>query len=439
MRKIGVILIGVLFITVGLLSGCTENKPTNNNETDTDGDGYRDAVDAFPSDSAEWVDFDGDGTGDNADAFPQDANETKDTDGDGVGDNADAFPLDQNESHDAAGDGVGDTTDYYPDDPTRWELPSSDVFLKAAEPYLSKLNLDSSELRAYANGIITGCDASNTDCFVNALYRDVLTNYSCLNLPMDNSTLQTPQQTIASKQGTCEDLSILLCSLLSNIGLNSYLVFTSEHVYTMVSDVTTETLWDVAEQSLIRQVEELFGQPTFQQYHLTYTPPENGLPSYGMVYVGGEENITFDGLIDSMTIDYTIQSNLPLHLIVVPTQKDFFALQNNDTANFTYEWEEPNVTNKTGTIAQMVTFGGIILFNEGAQTATVTLDITFSLRPSFYNTYNKNALTAYNLWGRNAVLLDPTLGDFGFPGYDAEVVGIKNVINLLTNEYVTLP
>jgi hypothetical protein len=429
-RKIVVVLVGIILITLGLMSGCTENTQTNNTEIDTDGDGYRDAVDAFPSDSTEWIDSDGDGVGDNIDAFPQDANEKRDTDGDGVGDTADAFPSDPTESVDSDGDGIGDNTDYYPDDPTRWEQPSSDEFLQTAQPFLNKLDLDDSELRTYANTILTGCDASSTECFVNALYRDVLLNYTCLVAPMNNATLQTPQQTIQKKEGTCEDLSILLCSLLSNIGMTSYLVFTNTHVYAMVSDVNADDLWHVAEQSLIHQVEDVFGESIMQAYYFTTTvkPSE---PNNEVFFAGGEKNKTFDGLIDYMTIDYSFNSDLPLHFFVVPTA---------DLDPFTPipEWTQLNVTTAAGIIPQLYTFGGIVLYNPWELNATVTLDLTFSFQASFYQTYNEDTLTVYRAWGKDAILLDPTLGDYGFPGYDDSVTGVKKVIDPFTKEYITL-
>lgn len=432
-RKIVGVLIGVVLITVGLMSGCAEKKPVNNLVTDSDGDGYNDTVDAFPFDSTEWVDSDGDGVGDNSDAFPYDANETRDTDGDGVGDNADAFPLDPTEWQDSDGDGVGDNADYYPYDATRWESPPPDAFLQYAEPYIEKLVLDDSPLQTYANTIINGLDSSARDCQVNALYRDVLMNYTCTPAPMDNGTLQTPQETIQQKEGTCEDLSILLCSLLSNVGIPSYLVFTDSHVYAMASDVNTDVLWDCAEHSLIRQVEVAFGEPLSQPFVQTYT-----LLPLNMLYAGGDEGKTFDGLIDYMTINYTIESDQQLHLFVVPTQKEFFALRDGDLANFTYI-EQWNFTSTTGTIPQLFTYGGIILFNEGASAATVSFDFLFSFRPSFYGTYNKNTLTAYEVWGKDAVLLDPTVGKYGFPGYDAEILGEKKVLDPLTKQYVILP
>jgi hypothetical protein len=271
---------------------------------------------------------------------------------------------------------------------------------------------------------------------VNALYRDVLKNYTCTSAPLDSGTLQTPQETIQKKEGTCEDLSILLCSLLSNIGIPSYLVFTDSHVYAMASDVNTDSLWECAEQSLILQVEERFGEPISQPFIQTYT-----LQSLNMLYAGGDEGKTFAGVIDYMTIDYRIESNLPLHMFVVPTQTEFFSLRDGDIANFTHivQWEETNLTNKIGTIPQLFTFGGIILFNEGASAATVSFDFLFSFQPSFYDTYNKNKLTAYDIVGKDSVILDPTLGDYGFPGYDAEIVGEKKAINPLTKQYFTLP
>ena len=436
MKQLMVVLLGLVVISSGLLSGCSEKKPTNTVVADSDSDGYNDTVDAFPHNSSEWKDSDGDGVGDNADAFPYDRNETKDSDGDGVGDNADAFPFDPTEWKDSDSDGVGDNSDYYPFDPTRWEQPLVDLFLERAQPFIEKVVMDDSTLQSYASIIIGSCDASARECRVNALYRDVLMNYTCISAPMSNATLQTPQETIQLKEGTCEDLSILLCSLLYNSGIPSSLVFTDEHVYALVSGVNADTLWSVAEQSLLRQVEDHFGEPMSQSYQQTYA-----LPQANMLYVGGEEGKTFTGLIDWMTIDYSIESDHPLHMFVVPTQKEFFALRDGDFANFTNfsQWEDRNLTSKTGTIPELTTYGGVILLNEGAQTATVNVDFLFTFHPSFYQTYNRNTLTTYNVNGTDAVLLDPTLGEYGFPGYAAGIIGEKTVIDPLTKEYVTLP
>jgi poly(3-hydroxybutyrate) depolymerase len=93
---------------------------------DSDADGVRDNLDAFPNNPLETSDSDGDGVGDNADQFPLNPNEIIDSDGDGVGDNSDIFPENPYEQIDSDGDGVGDNSDIFPNDSTEWQDTDSD-------------------------------------------------------------------------------------------------------------------------------------------------------------------------------------------------------------------------------------------------------------------------------------------------------------------------
>ncbi|MBF15130.1 MAG: hypothetical protein CMA97_06420 [Euryarchaeota archaeon] len=97
---------------------------------DSDGDSFPDSNDDFPYDPTQWKDSDGDGYGDNqngnlADAFPNDPTKHTDSDRDGIDDASDAFPYDPTQWVDADGDGMGDNplgigADKFPDDPTQW-------------------------------------------------------------------------------------------------------------------------------------------------------------------------------------------------------------------------------------------------------------------------------------------------------------------------------
>ena len=84
----------VTLITSLLLFGCN----SSNDPTDTDGDGFPDNSDSFPSDKSEWVDTDGDLIGNNADP---------DDDGDGVADACDIC-AGSPDGVDGDGDGVPD-------------------------------------------------------------------------------------------------------------------------------------------------------------------------------------------------------------------------------------------------------------------------------------------------------------------------------------------
>jgi len=101
--------------------------------------------------------------------------------------------------------------------------------------------------------------------------------------------------------------------------------------------------------------------------------------------------------------------------------------------------QQLQMTMLTGTSPHLETYGGLILSNNNqTQSATVNVSLVFRFQPMFYKTYNKNKLTVYNLWGKSAIILDPILGDYGFPGYDAAVIGEKKAIDPITNQYVTL-
>ena len=67
----------------------TTTAPVDDSGSTTTAPPTTDASDEAPADT----DSDGDGFGDNADVFPSDPAESKDSDSDGVGDNADGFPL----------------------------------------------------------------------------------------------------------------------------------------------------------------------------------------------------------------------------------------------------------------------------------------------------------------------------------------------------------
>jgi poly(3-hydroxybutyrate) depolymerase len=120
--------------------------PLNPNEIiDSDGDGVGDNSDIFPENPYEQIDSDGDGVGDNSDIFPHDSNETLDSDADGLGDNSDIFPYNPYEQIDSDGDGVGDNSDVFPynsnetlDSDGDGVGDNSDVF-----PYNSNETLDS--------------------------------------------------------------------------------------------------------------------------------------------------------------------------------------------------------------------------------------------------------------------------------------------------------
>ena len=100
----------------------------NAEDSDIDGDGVENALDAFPINKLESVDSDGDGIGDNSDVFPADAGEWFDDNGNGVGDNADAAAEEEGGEEEVVV-GFGSTTVLLRGDMNGWD---------ASTPFINK-------------------------------------------------------------------------------------------------------------------------------------------------------------------------------------------------------------------------------------------------------------------------------------------------------------
>ena len=148
--------------------------------------------------------------------------------------------------------------------PTTTQLPktevTSDPIIQRAEPYISEIVFDDINLRKQAASIVSECPSGDKECQVNKLYRYIVENYNYYSDPRSGEFIQSPSETMNIKGGDCEDLTILLISLLENLGIKTYLVLTEDHAYCLACDMDTEDLWQYIEESIIIQVSEDLGQ-----------------------------------------------------------------------------------------------------------------------------------------------------------------------------------
>ena len=113
--------------------------------------------------------------------------------------------------------------------PTTTEPPEtkviSDPVIQRAAPYTNKIVFDDINLRTQAASIVSGCPSGDKECQINKLYRYVIENYDYYSDPRSGEFIQSPSETMKVKGGDCEDLTILLNSLLefiSNKRQNKY-------------------------------------------------------------------------------------------------------------------------------------------------------------------------------------------------------------------------
>lgn len=110
------------------------------------------------------------------------------------------------------------------------------------DAYLNKIILEDINLRSIASQMAEGCSSGNKECQVNSIYRYIVRNYDYYSDPRTREFIQGPYETMQVKGGDCEDLTILLNSLLENLGIRTYVVFTSNHAYSLACGMDIDDL-----------------------------------------------------------------------------------------------------------------------------------------------------------------------------------------------------
>jgi hypothetical protein len=309
-----------------------------------------------------------------------------------------------------------------------------DKELRRAQPYIEKVVFDDPDLLSYALTLCKNCSFADTEEIINTLYRHIVEEYTYFSDPDEEELIRTPQQTISAGGGDCEDLSILLMSLLENLGVKTYLVLTPDHAYALAYDVNVDNLWMYVEQSLIEQVEKDSGENLRQIYSDTFI-----LKKRQVWYYGGEGDLMNQSQsFDYINITYEITSDRPISYYVVPSKQDFHEYA--DDKSFTYypDHHEDDITSSSGISSYMDSYGGIILDNPSWFNTEVSVKFEFYSHPSFYKLFENETIRSYIINDISCVVLEPTAGPYGYPGYDANVTGKKTAIDPLTKEYFFL-
>ena len=328
----------------------------------------------------------------------------------------------------------------------------TDPVVQKAEPYISKIVFDDVNLRTQAASIVRGCSSGEKECQVNKLYRYVVENYDYYSDPRSREFIQSPSETMKIKGGDCEDLTILLTSLLENLGIKTYLVLTEDHAYCLACgvDMDTEDLWQYIQESIITQASKDLGQKEDMKVVI-----ENGnlfvvkekqqtfvLKEGSMFYYGGDGS-ECTSPIEYMNIKYDVSSSQPLTIYVVPSRADYELMSEGHTFIHYPSCQKQNILKISDSCDSLTNYGGLILKNDNwalisNNDATVDLKINFYLYCSPYELLADQKITCYEVDNQKCIVLDATAGKYWYPGYDANPEGKKIAIDPITKEYIYL-
>ena len=117
-----------------------------------------------------------------------------------------------------------------------------DPLLDRWKQYTQKILFEDIQLREYAVSIAADCPSGDKECQATSIYSYVVQNYKYYDDPRFRNLIQPVNETIQLNGGDCEDLTILLNSLLENIGIKTYIVVTENHVYSLACNLDEQSL-----------------------------------------------------------------------------------------------------------------------------------------------------------------------------------------------------
>ncbi len=320
-----------------------------------------------------------------------------------------------------------------------------DPVIVKAEPYLNKIVFEDIELRSLASSNTQKCSSGNKECQLNEIFRYVVDNYDYYTDPRSGEYIQSPEDTIKVMGGDCEDLTILMISLLENLGFKTYLVLTDNHAYALACGVDTTELWVYAKQSIIEIAALDLGESSeydveiksgtlFLKKEIEQTM---ALDSGDIWYYGGDGS-SFKEPIQYMDIGYSISSSAPLDIYFVPSNEEQSKIANKESFSHYPSCHKQSILQVTDSCDSFDKRGGIILINADSENrATVNINLEYFYAYSTQNVFSGQNISYYTIDGEKCVVLEATSGKYGFPGYDS-TDGEKIAVDSVTKEYMHL-
>jgi hypothetical protein len=306
--------------------------------------------------------------------------------------------------------------------------------VRLAKPYIEKIVVDDDELKELASTIVE--DYGDKEGKVNAIYRYIVEDFIYIADPEYTESVLSPFETLDFGGGDCEDLAILACSLLENIGIETYLVLTEDHAYALVSGIDSDNLWEYINKSLEEQY--------IEEHSVVSSVDETLQLSAGAAYYYGGDGTTFP--IDAATvgdsvvkiagleIDYSISSSEPVNIYVLPSSQELDKLVQRKSFQHYPECAEQGVYQAEAT-CEIPRYGGIAIQNPTSGDSTVAVGVTFSYKIYFEGL----KITYYTLKDEQAIVLELTAGKYGYPGYSpVEEAERRIAIDPITKEYFYL-
>ncbi|MDP3698894.1 MAG: hypothetical protein Q8R47_04865 [Nanoarchaeota archaeon] len=337
------------------------------------------------------------------------------------------------------------------------KLEQDEKLLEYVEPYIKSVVTSDVNLRVAAGQITKECDSYyRKECEVNKIYRYIVEHFRYVADP-NIQIVQPPSDTINTNGGDCEDLSILINSYLENVGQDTAVILTPSHAYSAVCNINTTALKNIATQSLldsqtkawtISVAEGTEGKGSYISkdssvfYEYVYEPHIDILDS------GYRQQISGAWLFNATNHDFAtlkikVDASDTLDFFVIESFEEYQRYIDNKPQNPSEsEWEsyygdpgshfkhysECSRSGLSFSVTCEVSSPAVLFFvnraPEGVRNKiNVRRTVSFKIKDKTaeewgFNTNLKMQTYTLNDDGVECLVLDPTAGTSGYPGYD---------------------
>lgn len=99
-------------------------------------------------------------------------------------------------------------------------------------PYLQAVDPANKDLNVLAGQLVQACPRGDKACEADSIVRHVSSTIRYVSDPrVRGDYIKAPQHTLQAGAGDCEDVTILVSSLLETVGVQTYFAFEPRHVY----------------------------------------------------------------------------------------------------------------------------------------------------------------------------------------------------------------
>lgn len=298
---------------------------------------------------------------------------------------------------------------------------SEEADVHISEKYVEQIELENSELRKIAVEASKNCISGDKECQINSIYKYVIQNYNYFSDPRIKEYIQPTSETISLKAGDCEDLTILLNSLLESVGIQTYFVISEIHSFTLACDINMSKMREYILEDLKREQTASGGDYISLRENFYY------------YYFLGESD---DELGYKVRYDLEINASYPIQVYIIDSNKEYLKAIKNEEFDYYSNYFSPSTTyyKKSFELNRDV---GVMLYNYNEETTDISISFNKTIEYYPINLNELNLIT-YNLKNSTCIALESTAGLNGYPGLVAEDNTTKTAVDPLTREEFVL-